>query len=119
MKYEKWVCAVGTPLVLAAITLQASSAAGEVVHPTLIASAQVEEKSHMLENHYFNLGNRNGFREYKGKKHSSRPDAFPNEKAKAAYEAGYEKGRQGKRSYRLDHPLSVWGLVRVPSEETQ
>lgn len=119
MKYEQWVSAVGMPLVLAAITLQVSSAAGEIVHPALLASAQLEEKSHLLENHYFNLGNRDGFREYKGKKHSSRPDAFPNEKAKAAYEAGYKKGCQGKRSYRLDHPLSIWGIVRVPSEKTQ
>ena len=119
MKYEKWLCAVGTLLIAAAITLQPSFAAVEIVHPTLVRSARTGEKSQLLENHYFNLGNRDGYREYKGKKHSNRPDLFPNENAKVAYEAGYEKGRQGARSYRIDHPLSVWSIVRAPSDGAQ
>ena len=119
MKNEKWVCAVGTTLALAAITLQASSPASVIARPTLVTSAQMGEKSRWLENHYFNLGTRDGYRDHKGKKHSNRRDVFPNENAKAAYDAGYEKGRQGKRSYRLEHPLSVWGIVRAPSEEAQ
>lgn len=66
-----------------------------------------------VKNHYFNQGNRDGFRDFKKKQRKERNHEFPNDVDRQAYEKGYQLGVQGKRSYRQDHPLSSWARVRT------
>jgi hypothetical protein len=100
-----------TPLLLAARMVSASCISGQ--------STQIRFTAPQLtENHYFNLGNRDGYREYKGK-HVKRIDVFPNDNVKYAYDEGYEEGIKGKCAYRIDHPQSRWAIVRSPSERAK
>jgi hypothetical protein len=102
-----------TPLLLAGIA-SASCISGQTTQIRFTGSTLVQDKSQLTENHYFNLGNRDGYREYKGK-HVKRIDVFPNDNVKYAYDEGYEEGIKGKRACRIDRRQSKWAIVRSPS----
>ena len=81
--------------------------------------SQKQQKPDYEKNHFYNLGNREGYRDHKKKEHTERNREFSNDDDRRAYEDGYEKGWEGKRSYRLDHPLSSWARVRTAPSTTQ
>ncbi len=103
------------PLMLAAGMVSVSCICGQTIHARPAASERDQDNSQLAENHYFNLGNRDGYREYKGK-HVKHLNAFSHENFKRAYDEGYQEGIKGKRAYRIDHRLSRWAIIRSPSE---
>ena len=76
---------------------------------------RAEQDPNYTLNHCFNLGNRDGYRDYRTRKRSGHHDMCLGEESRQAYELGYRKGFKGQRSYRLDHRLSSWARVRTAS----
>lgn len=63
-----------------------------IANPSLIAYAQTLVGAQLIENHFFNLGNRDGYRAYRRKRKSKRAVTFPNDNA----------GERMKKDFRSD-----------------
>jgi hypothetical protein len=111
---------LGVVLALSATLVIASHAKTSSVaeNPGFGDRSQAQQKPDYEKNHFYNLGNRDGYGDHEKRQHTEHNREFPNDDDRRAYEDGYEKGWEGKRTYRIDRPLSNWARVRVAPSTT-
>lgn len=121
MKSGFGIATLGVVLVLSATMVIASHAKTPSVaeNPGPGDRSQTKQKSNYEKNHFFNLGNREGYGDHKRKQRTEHNREFPNDDDRQAYEDGYEKGWEGIRTYRIDRPLSSWARVRTAPSTSQ
>jgi hypothetical protein len=112
---------LGVVLALSATVVMASYAKASFAaeNPGAGDRSEVQQKSAYEKNHFYNLGNREGYGDHKKRQHTGHNREFPNDDDRRAYEDGYKKGWEGKRAYRIDRPLSNWARVSIAPSTTQ
>jgi hypothetical protein len=81
-----------------------------------VAPLHAEQHPDHAKDRYYTLGNRDGYHDFKKMRYQDHKHKFPNGDDRQAYDQGYEVGRLGGRTYRVDQPQSSWARVRtVPS----
>jgi hypothetical protein len=78
-----------------------------------VAPLQAEQHRDYTKDRYYSLGNRDGYHDFKKMQHKNHKHTFPNGDDRQAYDQGYEVGRLGGRTYRVDRVQSSWSRGRT------
>jgi hypothetical protein len=84
-----------------------------LIFAAALVPIQAQEHPDDAKTRYYNLGSREGYGDLKKGQHKDHKHKFPNDDDRQAYDQGYEMGRLGVRTYRIDQPQSSWSRVRT------